>query len=116
MANVAIAQINTWTTTPYKADDPGHDEWTAVTTSDYSASLPSAFEQSINFFEKNKADLERGFYGKYVAIWRDTILDTDTNFSSLAGRVYQQYGYLPIYMPLVGQKPELKLRSPKLVQ
>jgi len=116
MVNVAMGETYTLSTMPYKGDDPGQESWGEVTTSFYRALLPSAFEQAVSFFEKNRADIEKGFSGKYVAIWRDTILDSDTDFSRLAGRVYEQYGYLAIYMPFVGRKSMLEVRSPRVAQ
>jgi len=116
MANLALREPYMLSTAPYKVDDPSEEEWSAATTSDYWVSAPSAFEQAINFFEGSKLEIEKGFSGEYVAIWRDTILDSDTDFSQLASRVYEQYGYLPIYMPFVGPKPELQFRSPRIVK
>lgn len=116
MANVALREPYASSTMPYKVDDPGEVEWITVTTGEYRVSLPSAFEQAINFFSKNNVDIEKAFSGKYIAIWQDTILDSDTNFSQLASRIYEQFGYLPIYMPFVGPKIELQFRSPRIVK
>ncbi len=54
----------------------------------------SAFDEGKTYFEKNKESLVRRYEGKYIAIWENEVLDSDTSFSSLAQRVYEKLGYV----------------------
>ena len=120
MTNVVVEPKSALSTVPYEASDPIQDNWgtdyNGVTTSLYLGTLPSAFEQAINYFEANRSEIEKAFQGKFVAIWGDTIIDSDADFSELSGRIYGQHGYIPIYMPFVGRKPKLQFRSPRVRQ
>lgn len=105
MVNTVLDAKGGLETLPYRADDPiqgNQDNRIGNTTTTFRALLPSAFERAVRFFEVNKKQVEAGFRGKFIAIWDDTIIDSDDDFSQLAKRVYDQVGYLPIYMPLVG--------------
>jgi len=72
------------------------------------------FEEGKAYFERNKKTLVRHYEGKYIAIWENKVLDSDTNFSSLAERVYEKLGYVSIYMPFVTSKRRtLRFESPE---
>lgn len=74
----------------------------------------SAFDEGKEYFERNKEFLTRRYEGKYIAIWKNDVLDSDTSFSSLAQRVYEKLGYVSIYIPFVTSKPRvLRFESPK---
>ncbi|GAH56840.1 unnamed protein product, partial [marine sediment metagenome] len=74
----------------------------------------SAFEEGKSYFERNKEILTRCYEGKYIAIWENGVLDSDTRFSSLAQRVYEKLGYVSIYMPFVTSKRRvLRFESPE---
>lgn len=74
----------------------------------------SAFEKGKAYYERNKERLTRQFEGKYIAIWENDVLDSDTSFSSLAQRVYEKLGYVSIYMPFVTSKRRvMRFESPK---
>ena len=76
--------------------------------------MQSPFEKGKAYFERNKETLIRNYEGKYIAIWGNQVLDSDTSFSSLAQRVYEKLGYVSIYMPFVTSKPRvLRFHSPK---
>jgi hypothetical protein len=65
-------------------------------------------------YEANKEFYLKNYEGKYVAIQNQEVLDSDTEFSKIAERVYSKYGYKPIFIPLViKEEPGLKLRSPR---
>ena len=43
--------------------------------------------------------------GQYVAIHEQQTVDSDGDLIALGRRVYRRYGYIPIYMDLVTEKP-----------
>lgn len=117
MTNVVVEPKPASATVPYEASYPTQDngavDWSGDTRL-YLGALPSGFEQAIDYFEANRNEIEKAFQGKFVAIWESTIIDSDADFSELAGRIYGQYGYIPIYMPFVGREPKLQFRSPRV--
>ena len=121
MVNITAEQESDLLITPYQQpyrvpDDLTHDNWIGLTTTLDPVALPSGFERAVAYFGDNRDEIQKAFSGKFVAIWEDTILDSDEDFSELANRVYGQYGYLPIYMPFVGRKLKLQFPSPILKQ
>jgi len=85
--------------------------------------------ESLNQWLKSKVGLERErdaflrlkpklleqYEGKWVAILNGAIVDFGENNSELARRVYQKYGYRPIYIDKVERKPKIfKVPSPKV--
>lgn len=74
-----------------------------------------SFEQGKAYFERNRNSLVSQYVGKYVAIWNDEVLDSDSDFSSLASCVYRKLGYISLYMPFVSVKqPSAMIHSPKI--
>jgi hypothetical protein len=53
------------------------------------------------YFDENKATLLEKYKNQYIAIINNEVVDSDENFSKLAVRVYEKYGYQTIYMPYV---------------
>lgn len=53
------------------------------------------------YFEENKPILLEKYRNQYIAIINNEVVDSDENFSKLAARVYEKYGYQTIYMPYV---------------
>jgi len=53
------------------------------------------------YFEENKPTLLEKYRNQYIAIINNEVVDSDENFSKLAARVYEKYGYQTIYMPYV---------------
>ncbi len=51
--------------------------------------------------------------GKYVAIHEGQVVDVAEDLLVLAPRVYAKYGYIPIYMDMVAERP-LVVRVPHL--
>ena len=51
---------------------------------------------------------------KYVAIHEGQLVDSGDELVPLALRVYEQYGYVPIYMDLITDEPQPILRVPSL--
>jgi len=121
--NVVVEPKSAPSTVTYEKSFPTQDnpydwavDWSDATTSLYLGALPSGFEQAIDYFEANRNEIEKAFRGKFVAIWENTIIDSDADFSELAGRIYGQYGYIPIYMPFAGRRLKLQFPSPRVRQ
>ncbi len=55
------------------------------------------------YLEEHWDELEDKYKGKYVAIWQDTVYDSDIDLAALAERVYSTLGYHPIFMPYIGK-------------
>ncbi len=119
MVNITAEQESDLLTMPYQEpyrvpDDFPQGNWIGARITLFPVALPSGFERAIAYFQENRAQIQRAFGDKFVAIWENTILDSDEDFSKLANRVYGQYGYLPIYMPFVGRELKLEFPSPIL--
>jgi len=58
------------------------------------------------------------YEGKYVAVLNGQVVDSDIDERALVQRVYQKFGYKPIYVPLVtsGSLPVYRLVSPQVVR
>src|SRR5438105_178567 len=50
--------------------------------------------------------------GKFVAIHEGKLVDSDTDKIALGLRVYQNYGYVPIFVTLVTDQPSPPIRLP----
>lgn len=61
-------------------------------------------EQRGIFMRNLEALLETGYENKFVAVFRERIVDSDENKGKLAKRVYGKYGYVPIYIGKVQRK------------
>ena len=58
------------------------------------------------------------YAGKYVAVLNGQVVDNDIDERALVQRVYQKFGYQPIYVQLVtsGSLPVYRLVSPQVVR
>jgi hypothetical protein len=65
------------------------------------------------YFDKHKDEIIAKYDGENIAIIDDEIVDHDKEFSNLAKRVYEKYGYRTIYMPLIG-KEKFIIHSPSV--
>ena len=75
----------------------------------------NVFELEKKYFEENKGTLLEKYIGKYIAIINKRVVDSDKDFSKLAQRVYEKFGYRDIYMPLVDIKEQVvRVPSPKI--
>jgi hypothetical protein len=63
-----------------------------------------------------RTELLQRYEGQYVAIYQGKVVDNDQDKVALALRVYQTYGYVPIFVHQVSrQKPVTRfIRSPHL--
>jgi hypothetical protein len=70
--------------------------------------VESQFDKAKEYFERNKEALALKYEGKYVAILNSQVVDSDSDFSALAERVYKKHGYISIYMPFVAKKTQIR--------
>jgi hypothetical protein len=58
------------------------------------------------------------YEGKYVAVLDGQVVDSDIDERALVQRVYQRFGYQPIYVQLVtsGSLPVYRLMSPQVMR
>jgi hypothetical protein len=64
------------------------------------------------------AQLLSMYAGKYVAVLNGQVVDSDVDERALVQRVYQKFGYQPMYVQLVtsGSLPVYRLMSPQVVR
>ena len=64
------------------------------------------------------AQLVSMYEGKYVAVLDGQVVDSDSDEHALVQRVYQRFGYQPMYVQLVtsGSLPVYRLMSPQVVR
>jgi PHD/YefM family antitoxin component YafN of YafNO toxin-antitoxin module len=71
-----------------------------------------AFERERAAFERLKPELLKTHRGKFVAVVNEQVVDMDTDRVKLVLRVYDRFGYRPIYVQLVeGHPPRRRLPS-----
>lgn len=56
------------------------------------------------YLEEHRDELVAQYKGKYVAIWKDAVYDSDEDLAALAERVYTALGYRRIFMPHIGEQ------------
>ncbi len=74
------------------------------------------FLEERRFIAANEAHIWNAYSGRYIAILGTSILDSDTDFSALAERVYKRFGYRRIFMPFVGTHKVYRIPSPRLAR
>jgi hypothetical protein len=81
------------------------------------SSESTAFEEDVAYYKANHAAFVKEYRGKWVAILNRSVVDSDIQFSSLAKRVYEKYGYRAILMTRVDAESRLfNVPSPRLVR
>jgi hypothetical protein len=81
-----------------------------------SRSKMELFQLNKLFFDKNKNDLLKKYKNMFVAIWDEKVVDFDEDKIKLARRVYEEIGYLPIYIQKVQKEiPTVRIPSPKTI-
>jgi PHD/YefM family antitoxin component YafN of YafNO toxin-antitoxin module len=71
-----------------------------------------AFERERAAFERLKPELLKTHRGKFVAVVNEQVVDMDTDRVKLVLRVYDRFGYRPIYVQLVEEHlPRRRLPS-----
>lgn len=61
------------------------------------------FPAEREFVARNWEKLKTTYAGRYIAVLGASILDSDTDFSALASRVYERFGYRRIFMPFISE-------------
>jgi hypothetical protein len=56
------------------------------------------------YLKEHWEELVEQYNGKYVAIYENTVYDSDIDLATLANRVYSNLGYRPIFMPYIGER------------
>jgi hypothetical protein len=75
-----------------------------------------AFERERAAYEKLAESLRPQYEGLYVAIRGGHVVDSDADELALIARVYDRFGYGPLYVRKVGSPlPTLRIPSPRLV-
>ena len=81
-------------------------------------SIPSqenVLELSKKYYEEHKESLLKKYKGRYIAILNNKVIGSDKDFSRLAQRVYNKYGYQTIYMPFVNTREKVvRVPSPRI--
>ena len=71
------------------------------------------FERERAAFERLKPELLKTHRGKFVAVVNEQVVDVDSDRVKLVLRVYDRFGYRPIYVQLVKEHPP-RLRLPSV--
>lgn len=98
--------------------DPGStpDSVEAVETTDISiTAVPwlrediedAPFWKEVSAFNQLPQTLIDEYFGKYVAVYRGNIVDSDVDEGELALRFYRTFGYVPVYIHKVGTEDGL---------
>lgn len=75
------------------------------------------FEEERRFVAQNFDELKHTFSGRYIAVLGSSVLDSDIDFSALAERVYQRFGYRRVFMPFIGRTKRIyRIPSPRIVR
>ena len=73
------------------------------------------FQEAKRYFQENKAEILKKYRGVFIAILENSVVDHDNDFSELAKRVYEKFGYQTIYMPFVESGPSVvRIPSPSI--
>jgi aspartate-semialdehyde dehydrogenase len=74
------------------------------------------FDDDLAFYQSHLEELLRDYRGRWIAIIKGSVVDTDAEFATLAKRVYARHGYKAILMTRVEAEPMVvNLHSPRLV-
>jgi len=65
------------------------------------------FWREVSAFNQLPQSLVDEYYGKYVAVYRANIVDSDEDEGELALRFYRTFGYVPVYIHKVGTEDGL---------
>jgi|SRR5579884_143435 len=89
-------------TEPYAApvlelSHPGQDKW----------------QRERHAFHQLLPELLQNYRNRFVAVHEGRVVDSDDALLPLAGRVYAKYGYVPIYMDRVTERPGPPVHIPR---
>jgi hypothetical protein len=72
------------------------------------------FLAEVAAFERLKKSLESEYRGEFVAIVGGEVVDADVDETQLVIRVYQKFGYVPMYVQQIGvELPLGEIPSPE---
>lgn len=66
--------------------------------------MDAQWEKNRKFFTQHEKEFEEKYPGLYVAVHDGKILGTGKEAGPLVGRLYDEYGYIPLYASLPGRK------------
>jgi len=101
---------------------PEHEEIHTVVLAQQShgahSEAEAKFASERQAFWAMHAQLVSMYEGKYVAVLNGQVVDSDGDERALVQRVYQKFGYQPMYVQLVtlGALPVHRLVSPQVVK
>ena len=73
----------------------------------------SKWDQEYAAFLRMLPDLLQTHRGQYVAVHEGKVVDSGDDKVAVALRAYDKYGYLPIYVGLVAERPLKPVRVPQ---
>jgi hypothetical protein len=79
---------------------------------DLPGSPPSKWEQEYASFLRMLPNLLKSHRGSYVAVHQSQVVDSGNDKLAVALRAYSKYGYVPIYVGLVADRPLEPVRIP----
>ena len=72
----------------------------------------SKWDQEYQAFLRLRASLLSTHHGQYVAVHNEQVVDAGDDQIEVATRVYNRFGYQPIYVGLVSDQPATPARIP----
>ncbi len=69
--------------------------------------FPKQFLEDEAAFKRMQPELLKTHKGKWVAVFKGQVVDSDAKLGDLAGRVYEKLGYQAIYMAEVTDTPHV---------
>jgi hypothetical protein len=72
------------------------------------------WDREYQAFLRLLPDLLKSHRGQYVAVHNEQVVDVGDHKIDLAYRVYEKYGYLPIYVGIVAERPLPLERMPSV--
>lgn len=78
-----------------------------VNESGWQASGPKVLPPELQraWFLENRNQLAARYFGYYVAVYEDSVVDSDRNLAALVNRFFSEYGMVDAYFGFVGKEP-----------
>lgn len=75
-------------------------------------------KQEEEAYLKMHSWLKENYFGEYIAIHNEELVDHDKSLDALGNRIYERFGNIPIWISKVREKPieEWVFRSPQFVR
>lgn len=76
------------------------------------------FEAEAQAFEAMRENLLKEYAGKFVAVYKGKVIDSDQDKRTLGKRVFARYGRAPIYFQQVTAEPlpAVRIRTPRFAK